>query len=73
MKTKPAWPKLTWIEQGPEAPTVGKKFDVLKEGWIVSSSFLPLRVKKMVPVRGRYPTPMTSPSWYIGNGGCRRT
>lgn len=53
MKTKPAWPKLTWIVHGPVAPTVGKKLEDLNVWWIVSSSFLPLRVKKMVPVRGR--------------------
>jgi hypothetical protein len=53
IKTKPAWPKLMWMEQGPVAPTVGNRLAVLKVGWIVSSYFLPLRVKKTVPVRGR--------------------
>jgi hypothetical protein len=50
------------MDEGPEAPIVGKKFKVLNVGWIVSSNFLPLRVKNIVPVRGRYPTPTTSPS-----------
>ena len=26
MKTKPAWPKLTWTMDGPFAPIAGKKF-----------------------------------------------
>lgn len=52
MKTKPDWPKLTWTVQGPLAPTAGKRFCDFRP-WATSSSFLPLRVKKRVPVRGR--------------------
>lgn len=64
MKTKPACPKLTCTVAGPLAPMAGKKFGFLMP-CTTSSSFLPLRVKKMHPVRGRYPHPMTSP-WTKG-------
>ena len=60
IKTKPIWPKLTCTWHGPFAPTVGKKFCAFRP-CATSSSFLPLRVKNTVPVRGRYPTPITSP------------
>lgn len=60
MKTNPICPKFTCTWHGPLAPTVGKKFCDLRP-WATSSSFLPLRVKKIVPVRGLYPTPITSP------------
>lgn len=56
----PIWPRLTWIWHGPLAPMVGNKFHRSPEH--ASSSFRPFRVKKMVPVRWRYPTPITSPS-----------
>jgi hypothetical protein len=51
MKTKPAWPKLTWTTQGPFAPTAGKKFCDFNP-CTTSSSFLPFRVKNIVPVLG---------------------
>jgi hypothetical protein len=52
MKTKPAWPRLTWTVAGPLAPTHGKRL----KRWRPtkqSSCLRPLRVKKTVPVRGR--------------------
>lgn len=52
INTNPLWPKLTCTVHGPLAPTVGKKFCVLSP-WATSSSFLPLRVKKTLPVLGR--------------------
>lgn len=60
IKTNPDCPKLTCTVHGPFAPTAGNKF------WdfspcAISSSFFPFRVKNTVPVRGRYPTPITSP------------
>jgi hypothetical protein len=60
MNTNPSCPKFTCTVQGPLAPTVGKRLSDFSP-WATSSSFLPFRVKKIVPVRGRYPTPMTSP------------
>lgn len=60
IKTKPDCPKFTCTVQGPFAPTAGKRFCDFKP-CATSSNFFPFRVKNIVPVRGRYPTPITSP------------